>query len=258
VPAPDTPRLWAGCPARSTRQSESQRDLQAVNFGRDHRPPTCTVSANLAVHPTRVTLHRATPLPDGLDQLSLSPRHHQLTPLPKTPPASPMAKAPSAPPFSKGGPGGISAQAVPKSTSDPPNPPSSHLYDRGERPLPTLSLSYRSSAAIRCLPRRCFVEPVREPPPAPWKQSFGKGAPKPELGCKEEKPPPVRCRRIGQPGRRMATPNAAARVTIQSPAAGHCRSRPSVRTTVAPRATVAPRKRRPSAPRVRAIGMAGN
>jgi hypothetical protein len=42
--------------------------------------------------------------------------------------------------------------------------------------------SYRSSAAVRSLPKLRFVEPFREPPPVPWKQSFRNGAPKPELG----------------------------------------------------------------------------
>jgi len=45
------------------------------------------------------------------------------------------------------------------------------------------SLSYRSSAAVRSLPKLRFLESFREPPPVAWKQSFKERAPKPELGC---------------------------------------------------------------------------
>jgi hypothetical protein len=41
--------------------------------------------------------------------------------------------------------------------------------------------------AVRSLPKLCFVEPFREPPPVAWKQSFRDGAPKPELGCQDER-----------------------------------------------------------------------
>jgi len=53
-------------------------------------------------------------------------------------------------------------------------------------PLATIqyhSLSYRSSAAVRSLPKLCFLESFREPPPVPWKQRFKERAPQPELGC---------------------------------------------------------------------------